>query len=397
MKNPATALLDRLLDRHERQAERVRRIYEKVPVIFTDAAEKEIVLRTLEDAARTGAIDIVPGRGELAHLIEKIALKDPARLYALLSRLPRGERVAAAAGELRRRTRPRTESVRAARDRILEGWVAGQDRPLGISWEDVDDAVLFLAALDAALAKDPADRSDLRTYSRRALGNSKAIERNAVRIAAFMRTTGQVDPQLADKDILTLMGLEKFPQPVLIAGPLRVRGTGLDLSGVPYAGVPPEAAEHLEPAGPIRSVLTIENLACFNRHVREAITPGDVVVFTGGFPSRAVMTALKAICRAEVSEIRHWGDIDPDGLRIADFLYRNLSKPVHLHLMSPDLARARGNRLETPVSVALSDGSPATELATFLAGPDAATLEQEEIDPAPPESAPRGGAEIMVV
>lgn len=393
MSEDARAILGRLIDRYERKPDRMKRIIERAPLRFAEAADREAFECLVTDAHRVGAVDVEFGHGEIAHLVEKVVLKDPDRLYAFLSRLPRPLRVAAAVEQLRRLCTPSTAGARDALERITAGWLAGRDRPLGMAWEDVPEAGRFVAALDAALKKDPSDRSDLRTYSRRTLGDSKAIERQTNRICSFMRLTGRVDPQLSDDDILILLGLEKYPQPVLIAGPLRAGS--VELSALLYVGVPPDAVDLLEPADEIRTILTIENLASFNRHIREARDPGDVVIYTGGFPSRAVVAALLALCRGGIPEVWHWGDIDAGGVRIAEYLYRVLPVPLRLHMMTPSLAKQFGTRLDTPLTLKVAEHSPAAALASFLASPHCAVLEQEEIDPRPPEPVDRGDPEAV--
>nr|WP_249788621.1 Wadjet anti-phage system protein JetD domain-containing protein [Bradyrhizobium sp. G127] len=167
-----------------------------------------------------------------------------------------------------------------------------------------------------------------------------------------------------------------------MAGPVRL--AGVDFAGLVYVGLPPEQAPAIEPAGAIRSILTIENLASFNRHVREALQVDDVVVYTGGFPSRAVAAALVAISRwPGISRIHHWGDIDEGGLRIALHLTSLVSIPVLPHLMNPALARLHGTPGKASRKIDLLPGHPWQSLAIFLGGDDARFLEQEKIDPKP--------------
>jgi hypothetical protein len=140
----------------------------------------------------------------------------------------------------------------------------------------------------------------------------------------------------------------------------------------------------IEPVRPARAVLTIENLASFNRHVREARLPDDVVLYTGGFPSRAVISALTAVAKwPGVSRIYHWGDIDESGLKIALHLAERLPIPVVPHLMTFDLARTKGARVRKIKAISLPHGSPWTSLAMFLEGEDSHFLEQEVVDPMP--------------
>jgi hypothetical protein len=193
------------------------------------------------------------------------------------------------------------------------------------------------------------------------------------------------------------LGLEKFPQPVLVAGPVRIART--DFSSMVYVGIPPEQASLIEPARAIRSIITIENLASFNRHVREARLADDVAVYTGGFPSRAVTAALVAISQwPGIARIHHWGDLDEGGLRIALHLTSLLPILVLPHLMNPALARLHGNPAKASRKVDLPPDHPWQPLATFLGSDDARFLEQENVDPVPiamPTSRAKSGGEIL--
>lgn len=377
----ARDILGILLDRVERVPDRTRQPTERAPPDFPSAAERTAFDRLLADAERQGAISLVKGRGEARHLTERIRLKDAVRLYEFLGRIPALERARAAVFRLRASAGPKHTDAVEARDRISEGWLRGE-RPFSISLEQTDQAIEFITALDAVLARDPMDRRDLRTYSGQATGNTKLLERYTSRIISFLKQIGKLDADLSDNEAMASLGLEKFSQPVLVAGPVRLAGA--EFASLVYVGVPPEQAPAIEPAGAIRSILTIENLASFNRHVREALQANDVAVYTGGFPSRAVAAALVAISRwTGITHIYHWGDIDEGGLRIALRLTSLLTIPVLPHLMNPALARLHGVPTKASRKIDLLPSHPWHSLATFLGGDDARFLEQEKIDPEP--------------
>jgi Uncharacterized protein conserved in bacteria C-term(DUF2220) len=379
--NKAREILGRLIDRRERHPDRTREPRVSVPELPPSAADRDAFNCVLADAERAGAIILVKGRGERRHLVDGIRLKDPALLYRFLERVPDIE-LAKAAGEfLHRETTPRQAEALSARDWIADAWLHGQ-RPFNLGRDRPAYAVEFINALDAALARDPMDRRDLRTYSGQETGDSKLIERHASRIVAFLKQVGQLDPTLSDDDAMASLGLEKFPQPLLVSGPATV--AGIDLSGLVYAGVAPEQAALLEPSVPIRSVLTIENFASFNRHVREAKQAGDIVVYTGGFPSRAVIAAVVAISHwPGVHRIHHWGDVDEGGLLIALNLASAVKIPLVPHLMTPELARRNGTPKKVARPIDLPLDHPWRPLAMFLQSDEARFLEQERIDPRP--------------
>ncbi len=377
----ARDILGILLDRVERVPDRTRQPAERAPADFPSAAERAAFDRLLADAERQGAISVVKGRGEARHLTERIRLQDATRLYEFLGRVPALERARVAVSQLRESATPKHDVAARARETVAEGWLRGE-RPFSIGFEQADQAVEFIAALDAVLARDAMDRRDLRTYSGQVTGSTKLLERYASRIVSFLKQVGKLDADLSDNEAMASLGLEKFSQPVLIAGPVRL--SGVDFANLVYVGLPPEQAPAIEPAGAIRSILTIENLASFNRHVREAMQVNDVAVYTGGFPSRAVAAALVAISRwPGISHIHHWGDIDEGGLRIALHLTSLLPIPVLPHLMNPALARLHGTPAKASRKIDLPANHPWQSLATFLGRDDARFLEQEKIDPEP--------------
>lgn len=379
----ARSLLHRLLNRYEKPQERVRAIQEKPPQSFAGAEERRTLESLLRGAEEAGAVTLTRDRGESAHLIARVTLADAGQLYAFLGRAPKADAIAEAIASLQAASAV-TKAGREAVDRIAEAW-SRQNRPYGLSHEDLAETLAFIRVLDAAVSKPEGDRTDLRTYSRRTTGDSKLIERQGRRIAAHLRAIGEVAADLSDDEVMSELGLEKFPHPVLVSGPVAVGG--MDASDQVYVGIAPDHAYQLRLTQPARSILTIENLASFNRHIREARKPGDVVVYTGGFPSRAVAAAIRALATAHPGPILHWGDIDAGGVRIAARIEREIPGRFGLHLMTPELALAHGAPCAPMSGLHVPEGSIAAPLAAFLAGESAATLEQEEIDPQAPPAA----------
>lgn len=331
----ARELLNTLLDRLERLPDRRNAPSQRAPTEFSTAEARQSFAQVLHDAARSGAITIAMGQRETRHLIDRVRLADDAKLYAFLGRIPRAEQTEQAVGRLRYSTEPRQNEAKRAVELIADAWRRGE-RLHGLSFDRVDQAIEFIKGLDATLARDPLDRRDLRTYSGQTTDDTKLLERQSQRIVSYLKQSGRIDANLPDAEALAILGLEKFPQPVLIAGPVRLAEAIFD--GLVYVGIPPEQASLIEAVRPTRSVLTIENLTSFNRHVREARLPDDVVIYTGGFPSRAVISALMTVTKwPSVTHIYHWGDIDESGLKIALHLTERLPVPVIPHLMTFDL------------------------------------------------------------
>jgi hypothetical protein len=180
-------------------------------------------------------------------------------------------------------------------------------------------------------------------------------------------------------EVLAHYGLEKFPHPVLAAGPLLWRGRPVEQE--PYVGLAPDVAGSVSVAGEIRAILTIENLASLNRHVREARRPEELVVYSGGFPASHVLAFVARLAEETGALCYHWGDIDLGGIRIAHHIHENLPVGLRLHLMDESLALTHGAPAKPLSGVVFPAHSPVSDLAAFLASERAHLLEQEEIDP----------------
>lgn len=116
-----------------------------------------------------------------------------------------------------------------------------------------------------------------------------------------------------------------------------------------------------------------------NRAYRETAAPGVVFLYTGGWPGRAERLAIGYFA-AVAERVLHWGDIDMAGAAIADAVWQAAGRDVELHLMTQELARKHGQPA-TFRGIEVAQYSPARDLVTWLSGPNAHALEQEEIDP----------------
>ena len=373
----ATAILTRLLERHER-ASGSRRIIERPAQSFEDPADLRALVELLADAAQAGAVEIGWDR-DAPHLIERVTLVDASRLYAFTGRIPRAEILTTAIQRLSE-VETRTEPARTLAQDIATAWSDGE-RLVSLGIEDVDDAVSLIRAADATFTELPGD-IPLRTRSARLMGDSKALERALPTLIAYLRQAGIVDAKASREEVLGHLGLGKYALPVLVGGSVLVGG--IDVVDWPYVGVPPELVADVGLSAPIRSILTVENLESFNRHVRTCRAPGDVVVYSGGFPSSTVLALLRTLLKAAGTPLHHWGDIDPGGARIGYHLETSLHTRVIPHLMQADLAEGMGTIPERPQLVPnLPDESAFVELADYLRAPHARWLEQEGVDPQP--------------
>jgi hypothetical protein len=297
----------------------------------------------LHQAVAVGAISIDRVK-RAPDLVERARLRDPRRLYAFLGRDPLGDRARAALEEVAGRFPDPPPELTALVTTIGEAWALG--RPALGTLRPGDGAGLdIILRCVLAIHRKEHLGEDLRSFSQRITGDSKSIERQAPRLAEALRMTYPVPEDARGLEVLAALGLEKFSTPVLLRGYARVGGVGV-IEAWPYIGVPEEWIGRLSLEEIPPYVMTVENLASFNRYVREVEDRG-LVVYTGGFPSRAVSLALRrldALLPATVPAF-HWGDIDRHGFLIADCVAGLVSRPVIRHMMEWERA-GEGGTLE---------------------------------------------------
>lgn len=355
-------------------------------MLSDDRRDYEAVMRLASDA---GAVTLERSRSD--GRIDQIVLADPDALYGFLERAKPAATAQAAEAALLASLPNLRSDLATAIGRIAAAWAEKRNLVRDLGPTQSDDAVRILKAAQTLLDGQVAVGTDLRTFSRRATGDSKFVEGNAGRIADVLRLTRDFPDCDDAADVLTSFGLLKYPHACLLSGP--VVYNDILLPTAPYLGVAPEMCPDLRVAGQPEWILLIENLASFNRQVREAAGGSKgIVVYAGGFPSDATLQAILALARATTCTIWHWGDIDPGGLKIAHHIecaLGNMRPRFHLHMMSPDIALRHGAPVE-PQSVFgnIDVGeSVVAELADFLASTNAHNVEQEELDPSVPIAA----------
>ena len=195
-----------------------------------------------------------------------------------------------------------------------------------------------------------------------------------------MRATGRLPLEASDHDMMSILGLQKCPHPVVLSGP--ILAAGIDISGLPWIGLPPDQVTRWRPAAEIRSLLSIENLTSFHQHIRQAMIPGDVVIYTGGFPSRGTADALRVVASWCPGRCFHWGDVDPSGVMIPLHIERVTGVAFRPHLMDAATAKRCGMPANSHTRI-MGEGTAFSEIGAFLASPEAHHMEQEELDPAP--------------
>ena len=229
----------------------------------------------------------------------------------------------------------------------------------------------------------------------RLLGDSKAVESLLSRLGGLLRRNPDWASWREDADLFRALGLEKFPPALFIKGPLVLDygGTDWDITPLrPYVGLSPDAVNQIQASAPVPYLLTIENLASFQRQVRE-IQDAAVVLYTAGYPAPALIRVLGQLDQGLPADclFYHWGDRDIGGLRIMARIVAACPRhPVTPHLMAaPDPESGPGiggwSRDERrALEQAIAKGGSVGGLAAEWVQRDFGKLEQEALDPASP-------------
>jgi len=353
--------------------------------------EKDQLHACLINAEKAGCISLVWGKYPDSHLLQKIWLTDGESLARFLG-IPLARDIAKEAQSKILERFPQNES-----------WIVDLVSQICTQWEtdrsaynivpgDIDEVITLIRALKA-VRKGEHQELDLRTFSAKTLGDSKAMERIRDRFARVWNE--KFNSGLDSKELYESLGLTKFPPALFLKGPLEVRigDCWLDIAKFPpYLGVVPDSIDEIRLTNSPDYVLTVENLASFNRHCRE-INDNGITIFSSGFLGTATTAFLKRLdAKAELSlSFFHWGDIDEGGLRISRYIQSLLGRKLNLHLMTDELLKMHGKQIERISKKQLAviqtqTSNPQIEnlVTNFLSKTPGIVLEQENIDPVSP-------------
>lgn len=197
---------------------------------------------------------------------------------------------------------------------LLDSWATmaptGRLRPENAT--DVRDA---WSVIQVASSLD--DDIPQRRLSCRLFDDSKHIESLSSAIRWLVNEGDDTDIE----EIFANLGIIRFPQPLLVAGPGTVITTeGQRLLTRPYLGFHPGSVESIESPG--RYLLTVENQTTFNEFAMgHAGKLEGTVVFVNGQPGTRLATSLKRLYSCGVPSF-HWGDQDLGGFYILERLNR---------------------------------------------------------------------------
>lgn len=390
----AEGLLNLLLDRFETPRPRTRDITQ--PIDYTEVggpAAQDEFHRVLQDAERAGAVALEQTRvGRFTGEFARVRLVDPVCLYKFLVREP-----AATNADNAHRTMLATIGDVLADQRFQEieqeainAWRSNKSF-LGLSISELATLATVLR-LTYGIAHLSGPDIDHRTFSRRTVKDSKALERVEGRVAQLLKRLDRSLIGEEPREILEASGVVRRAHLLQVKGPLRLCSDAvkIDGTGAAFIGLPWTLVQQTTLAHAVDYVITIENPTSFWRYSTEV--GGDyLALLTDGFPARDVLSSMVHLVRtarrmAPDTPLYHWGDIDAGGLRIAAHLEDSFGASVRLHQMEPELAVSLGSALQSRKGLeklAMRSGDIG-QLARWLSSEAGRMLEQEELDPTPP-------------
>lgn len=380
----AEGLLHDLLDRFE--AGTAQPVGYPDHAAFPSVTAGDAFVRSIAAAERAGSVDCGYGSGRRRAELKFVRLADAGLLYAHLGRTPAHE-VATGAGEAMLRGLDLHPKLHEAALSAINAWSRNK------TWAHlgIEDATSMRTAivLAQAILSGYHHGLDYRTFSRRAVANSKALERLEGAVLRLIGAVIDIPPSSNARAAFAALGLERFGPPLLLSGAFLLDHQPVSPS-LPYLGIPPTAMARISFARLPAYVLTIENFASFNRHVLEAdLDRIGLTLYVGGYPSLATQRALSELASIlpKTMPFFHWSDIDPDGTWIFRTIERALERVLRPHLMSRELAEEFGDVAAgiTKMRRGETSHSLISDLVDYFAEPGAKVMEQEQIDPKIPE------------
>ena len=287
---------------------------------------KEAFETTMQAAQAQGAIRLIWDNPKDSNgFIKRVDLMDPRALAAFLGHTPLADVLAGVSSQFA----PHVDRFPVLND-VLQRWAQLRTvRTLSpASVQDWLDAAKVIDTAREAVAPD-AISVPIREASYRLFKDSKRIERLVGPVDVLLCGSVEAVPR-ESASVWEELGLYREERPALLAGNVIVRRERVTAYlDAPYGGLP--ATKVLGLGSAPGQVLTIENLTTFHSEARRLCDENVLLIYTAGMPSPAWRAMYGRILR-EVptgTPIRHWGDVDEGGFRIAATLARDAEAAGH--------------------------------------------------------------------
>ncbi|MEW7996253.1 MAG: hypothetical protein G8D81_19815 [gamma proteobacterium symbiont of Clathrolucina costata] len=341
------------------------------------------------NAEAAGGVALEWGKGAAAQDLNRIRLVDADKLADWLG-MPRARAYAdRIAVKLDPQLKDAPKWLRDAYADALGLWRLGKIA-FKIRADETESAVSLFRVARAVSLNEQEDL-DLRRFSVRLLNDSKVIERLLTKLAPLLRCNPEWEPFNENAELFRLLGLEKFPPPIYLKGPLVINYSDVvwDASALrPYVGLSPDGVSEIKFSRRPTYLLTIENVSSFQRHVREVDDDG-IVIYSAGFLSPALMQILVLLDMQldKSCPCYHWGDRDVGGLRIFAHIesgYKRHKVVPHLMSMPSDKKVCFTKKERTTLEKLACEETEAGLLARVWFQKNLGPMEQEALDPLAP-------------
>lgn len=245
-------------------------------------------------------------------LIQRIDLVDVQTLASFLGRSTYADQLAQTVAQL--------ESMKAdfpVIQEVISRWTS-MAKVRGLGPQDAGAWIDAAKTIQACAARrQDAIAAPVREFSARLFLDSKRIEAVTSQLDVLLSGGIEESPRAAAQ-VWQELGLFREEHPVLLAGHVqiaRVRSTGL--IDAPYIGLPAPTIQGV--ASEIKEVITIENKTTFHSEAKRRQDEQVLLIYTAGMPSPAWRAMYGRLLRSLTpnTPIRHWGDVDEGGFRIA--------------------------------------------------------------------------------
>lgn len=179
----------------------------------------------------------------------------------------------------------------------------------------------------------------VREFSAQLFRDSKRIEALTPQLDVLLSGSVEAAPRTSTQ-VWQELGLFREEHPVLLSGCVHIareRSTGL--IDTPYMGLPAATIQGV--ASQALEVLTIENKTTFHSEAKRRQGDKVLLIYTAGMPSPAWRAMYERLLQSlpPSTPIKHWGDIDEGGFRIASTIAasaRAVGFALEPYRMSPE-------------------------------------------------------------
>ncbi len=313
--------------------------HELFPRITTDVSAKNDFLEAVEELVDEGILSARWKRFREGDYLEALYLEDPQSLFDALG-MPSPESISESMRLVLDTPEWRDPRLRELAEYLAPRLSAGHPVPVRNAAELEDLGRLFL------LSSEEATSRPLRALSVRLYADSKRLER-------LIPIADRLSRAMGNEPISFTLGLGRSYPEVSFAVRGRVSLVGHaspwtfagEIVTLPAATLSLIDRLDLEPrsttTGPT-VVLSVENKETFHvlaERLPPGLPPGIAgIVYSAGHPNDAVKAFLRICVKAD-ARVFHYGDLDPDGILIAQEIASLLAVPVVPWNMSVELHR----------------------------------------------------------